>query len=106
MRCAPRGQKVKLLRMLFGGLKLITLHFPFDAHQKIEVHAFGLQPSFERLTGFRAKLHKHLPFEHVDEYTFDARGAARLHALREGFRPLSREAGKRVLRKVARHENS
>ena len=52
--------------ILFGRLKFVALQFPFDAHQKIEMHTFRLEPPFQRLARFRAKLHKHFPFEHID----------------------------------------
>ena len=35
----------------FRGLKLISLHFPFDAYRKIEMHAFGFEPLFGALHG-------------------------------------------------------
>lgn len=35
---------------LFGGPQLISLHFPLDPHQKIEMHAFGFEPPFEGFT--------------------------------------------------------
>src|ERR1700745_4047988 len=95
-----------MFQTLFGRLKLIALHFPFDAHQKIEMHAFRFEPSFQRLARFRAKLHKHFPFKHVDQQAFGASGPARLHALREGFRSLPREASERMLRKVTWHSDS
>jgi hypothetical protein len=91
---------------LFGRLQLIALHFPFYSNEKIEMHAFRFEPSFQRLAGFRAKLHKHLPFQHVDQNALSARGPAGLHALCERFRSLPREASERVLRKVAWHRNS
>jgi len=36
-------------------LKLVTLHFPLDAYEKIVVHAFGLEPAFEGFAGIGAK---------------------------------------------------
>src|SRR5205823_7531508 len=91
---------------LFGGLQLVSLHFPFDAHQKIEMHAFRFEPSFQRLARFRAKLHKHFPFKHVDQHALGARRPSGLHALRKSLRSLPREASECVLRKVAWHRNS
>src|SRR6202030_804638 len=51
-------------------------------------------------------LHKHFPFQHVDQHAFRMRGTAALHALRKIFRALPRQASQRVLRKIARHVSS
>jgi len=92
--------------ILFGGLEFVALHLPLDAHQKIEVHALSFEPALERLAGIGPELDEHFAFEHVDEHAFGARRAAGLHALRERFGTLAREAGKRVLREVAWHRGS
>src|SRR6266853_854501 len=80
--------------------------FPLNPHHPIKVHAFRLQPSLQRLPSFRAKFHKHFSFQHVDEHAFRPRRSSRLHPLRKVFRTLPRQACKRVLRKIARHESS
>ena len=91
---------------LFGNLKFIAAHFPFDAHQKVEVHAFGFKPGFQIFTGIGAKLDEHFPFEHVDEDALGAREPASLHALRESLGSLASEASECVLGEVAWHRNS
>ena len=91
---------------LFGNLKFVPTHFPFDAHQKIEVHAFGFKPGFQIFTGIGAKLDEHFSLEHVDEDMLGAREPAGLHALRERFGSLASEAGEGVLGEVAWHRNS
>ena len=89
-----------------SNLKFFTLHFPFDAYEPIEVHAFRLEPSFEGFAGFGVKLDEHFALKHIDENPLGAGGAAGLHALRKGFGALAGEAGKRVLGEVAWHRNS
>ena len=91
---------------LRSGLKLFSLHFPLDAHSKIEMHAFGFEPAFESFAGIGAELDKHFPFEHIDENALGASSAAGLHSLCESFSPLAGEAGQRVLGEVAWHGNS
>ena len=73
---------------------------------RIEVHAFGFEPAFEGFSRIGAKLDEHFSFKHVDENVLGASGAAGLHSLRESFSALAREAGQRVLCKVAWHRNS
>src|SRR5712691_7867549 len=87
-------------------LKLVALHFPLDAHEPIEMHGLGFEPALESFAGIGAKFDEHFSFEHVDENTLGASGAASLHALRENFGALAREAGERVLREIAGHRNS
>jgi len=91
---------------LFGDLQLVAAHFPLDANQKIEVHAFGLEPAFEGFAGIGAEFDEHFSLEHVDEDALGAGGAAGLHALSEIFRALAGEASQRVLGEIARHGNS
>src|SRR5882762_3999290 len=92
--------------ILLGGLKFLSLHFPLNAHKKIEMHAFGFEPAFEGFAGVGAKFDEHFPFEHIDENALGASGAAGLHSLCKGFSTLTGEAGQRVLSKVAWHRNS
>jgi len=87
-------------------LAVLGQRFPLDAHQPIEVHAFGLEPGFEGFARVRAEFHEHFSFQHVDQHALGVRGAAALHALREIFRALAGEASERVLREIARHEGS
>src|SRR2546429_9725291 len=91
---------------LLGNLKFIAVHFPFDADEKIEVHAFGLEPGFQIFAGIGAELDKHFPFEHVDEDALGAGEPAGLHALRESLSSPAREASEGVLGEVAWHRNS
>jgi hypothetical protein len=91
---------------LLGDLKLIAAHFPFDANEEIEMHAFGLEPTFEDFAGIGAELDEHFAFEHVDEDALGASGTTGLHALGKSFSTLAGEAGESVLGKVAWHGNS
>ena len=97
---------VEINIFLVRRLKLVALHFPLDAHEPIEMHGFGFEPAFESFAGIGAKFDEHFSFEHVDEDTLGASSAASLHALRESFGALAREAGERVLREIARHRGS
>jgi hypothetical protein len=99
-------RQARVCRRLLSDLKFIAAHFPFDAHQKVEVHALGLEPGFQIFAGIGAKLDEHFSLEHVDENTLGACEPAGLHALRENFGSLAGEAGERVLGKVAWHRNS
>jgi hypothetical protein len=99
-----REEECRLL--LPGRLKFVALHFPFDAHEKIEMHAFGFEPPFEGFAGVGAKFDEHFSFEHVDEDALGASRGAGLHALRESFSALAREASECVLREVPWHRNS
>ena len=47
MRLAAGVAKVAF--KLLGRLESVALHFPLDAHQEIEMHAFGFEPAFERV---------------------------------------------------------
>src|SRR6267143_832473 len=107
---AGHGKEVARARknqfFLFGKLQPVVLHFPLDAYEKIEMHAFSFEPAFEGFAGVGAELDEHFPFKHVEENALGASGAAGLHSLCESFSPLPREAGQRVLGKVAWHRNS
>src|SRR6266404_3951324 len=87
-------------------LAVLGQRLPLDAHQPIEVHAFGLEPGFQGLARVRAEFHEHFPFQHINQHALGVRRAAVLHALREIFRALAGEASERVLREIARHESS
>src|SRR6267378_3849026 len=99
-----RGEESSLL--LLGGLKFFAVHFPFDAHEKIEMHTFGFEPAFEGFAGIGAEFDKHFSFEHVDENALGASRAAGLHSLCESFSALAGEAGQGVPCEVAWHRNS
>jgi hypothetical protein len=103
---SPRRQDAGSMIVLVGNLKLIAAHFPFDSNEKIEMHAFGLEPGFQVFTGIRTELDEHFSFEHIDEHTLRAREPAGLHALGESFGSLACEASERVLREIAWHRNS
>jgi hypothetical protein len=105
LRTLPR-QDAQIVAFLVGDLKFIAVHFPFDSNEKIEMHAFGLEPGFQIFAGIRAELDEHFSFEHIDEDTFRAREAAGLHALGKSFGSLASEAGESVLSKIAWHRNS
>jgi hypothetical protein len=95
-----------IITVLIGNLKFVATHFPFDAHEKIEVHAFAFEPGFQILAGIGAELDEHFSLEHVDEDALGAREPAGLHALRESFGSLASEASEGVLGEVAWHGSS
>jgi len=105
-QAASGGKTRKSTVVLVGDLKFITMHFPFDSNEKIEMYAFGFEPGFQILAGIRAELDEHFSFEHVDEDTLRACESAGLHALGKSFGSLARKASKRVLGEVAWHWNS
>src|SRR6267143_6266428 len=74
--------------LLLGGLKFFAVHFPFDAHEKIEMHTFSFEPAFEGFAGIGTEFDKHFSFEHVDENALGASCAAGLHSLCESFSAL------------------
>jgi hypothetical protein len=97
---AGEGQAKPALAIgLFSGVKLTVgkMRFPFDAHEPIEMHAFGLKPGFQNFAGFGAKFDEHLAFQHVDEDALGVGCAARVHALGEILGALAGEAGQGVL---------
>ncbi len=75
-------------------------------HEKIEMHAFGVEPALDGLSRVGPELDEHFSFEHVDEDALGANGATGLHSPCESFSTLAGEAGQRVLRWVAWHRNS
>src|SRR5882672_4782012 len=97
-RCT-RGEESSPL--LLGRSKLVALHFPVDAHEKIEMQAFGFEPGSKGFARVSAELDVHFSYKHVDENALGASRAAGLHSLCEGFTTLTGEAGQRVLSKVA-----
>src|SRR6202041_309861 len=52
------------------------------------------------------ELHQHFPFLHVDEHAARGDFLGGMHAARQLFGALAREAGQRVLREVTRHSGS
>src|SRR2546429_7332807 len=66
--CCVLGVRTSSRRLAhsFRQFECVAPHFPFDAHQKVEMHALGLEPELQRLARFRAKLYKHFSFEHID----------------------------------------
>jgi hypothetical protein len=89
-----------------SGLEFAFEHLPLNADQPIEVHAFRFEPSLESFASAGVEFDKHLPFDHVDEDAFGVSASSGLHAPRESFGALAREASKRVLGKVAWHRHS
>jgi hypothetical protein len=75
----PSGRIAALV--LFGDLKFVAPHFPFDAHEEIEMHSFGFQPCFQVFAGIGKEFHEHFSFQHVDENAFRVSEAPSLHAL-------------------------
>src|SRR5712664_2636625 len=92
--------------VLICNLEFIAIHFPFDSNEKIEVHAFCLEPGFQLFAGIRTELDEHFSLEHIDEDTLRAREPASLHALGKSFGSLAGEASERVLGEIAWHRNS
>jgi hypothetical protein len=68
------------------------------------MHLSELTP--QALSRLRLTLRNHLSFRHVHNYPLGPRTAAGLHALRKRFGSLPRQAGQRMLRKIARHVSS
>jgi hypothetical protein len=83
--------------------QFVAAHLPFDAHEKIEMHAFGFQPRFQVFAGTGAEFHEHFSFQHIHQNAFRMSEPAGLHALRQCFGSLPCEASECVLRKVAWH---
>jgi len=94
------------MAVLIGNLKFVATHFPFDAHERIEVHAFGFEPGFQIFAGIGAKLDEHFSLEHVDEDALGVGEPAGLHALRESLGSLASKASEGVLGEVAWHRGS
>src|SRR2546429_1992761 len=83
--CCVLGVRTSSRRLAhsFRQFECVAPHFPFDAHQKVEMHALGLEPELQRLARFRAKLYKHFSFEHIDKHAISTRRAAGSHRSEE-----------------------
>src|SRR5580692_11963428 len=67
---------------------------------------FRGEPLLQLFAAWGVELHQHFPFLHVDEHAARGDFLGGMHAARQLFGALAREAGQRVLREVTRHSGS
>src|SRR5580658_10790029 len=67
---------------------------------------FRGEPLLQVFAAWGVELHEHFPFLHVDEHAACSDFLGGMHAARQLFGALAREAGQRVLREVTRHSGS
>jgi glutamine---fructose-6-phosphate transaminase (isomerizing) len=92
--------------LLGEGLQRAVAAFEFDAQEPVEVKFFRSQPLFHLFAARGVKFHEHFSFLHVDEHAARGDFLGGVHAARELFGALAREAGESVLREVTRHSGS